>query len=253
MPAIIVAGASLSPNGDGAVEAAPFPGVQCRPAARTTCRSTESVRSRSGNSAPAAPPSTVIEFIRWSVRLATSNSRHGVCLSGRRRRFRAAHAPARRRSLRRIRVRPPAANRVLHAGRPSCLVSRSLRSSLRAGVCGSPHRAGSRCNPHSRSSSGRHAPTLRRACAYRCPDEDARAGGSCGADPGGPGDRVPAHHRGHCRHDDRAGTPISSGDARRRSRRFRDCRTSRSPTSPACPGCPARMFPMYPHRRMRRR
>src|SRR6202047_4580796 len=49
-------------------------------AARMICRSTESSRFRGGRSASAMPPMVVIEFIRWSVRAATSNSRHGVWL-----------------------------------------------------------------------------------------------------------------------------------------------------------------------------
>ena len=51
------------------------------PAARrgSTCRSTESIAIPLGKLSPGAPPMTVIEFIRWSVSFATSNSRHGVC------------------------------------------------------------------------------------------------------------------------------------------------------------------------------
>ena len=195
-----------------AVEAAPFPGVQRRPPARTTCRSTESVRSRSGNSAPAAPPSTVIEFIRWSVRLATSYSRHGVCLSRSSSAIRAAHAPARRRSLRRIRVRPPAANRVL-AGRSMGMLPRYVALAPIVAQMKTHVRVGA-------------AALILVGLATGC----SRTTEGTVAMTTEPGPPISARrHR------------------RRRSRRFRDCRASRSPTYRVpgfpmpgirCPRCP---------------
>ena len=61
---IIVAGAVLEPN----VTVPSMPrwcqASSAGRAAAMTCRSTESVGSRAGSSAPAAPPITMMEFIR---------------------------------------------------------------------------------------------------------------------------------------------------------------------------------------------
>ena len=143
-------------------------------AARTTCRSTESVRSRSGNSAPAAPPMTVIEFIRWSVSFATSNSRHGVCFDSS-----SLAIPCRTRSS-------------------TANVSSALSSSSVGGESG----------PDGKSAGMR--PTLRRGTAYRCRDEDARFGGRSRADPRRADRRLRAHHAGHRRDDPQPGPPINS-------------------------------------------
>ena len=80
MPAIIFAGASLDRKphfrqGRGVSRRPARPGRRGRPDAPPI------PSDPARDLAPAAPPITVIEFIRWSVSDATSNSRQGVCFS----------------------------------------------------------------------------------------------------------------------------------------------------------------------------
>ena len=64
MPAIILAGASFEPNGTVPSKPRLCHASRAGRAALMICSSTDSLRSRSPNSAPAIPPIDVIEFIR---------------------------------------------------------------------------------------------------------------------------------------------------------------------------------------------
>ena len=88
-----LAGVSPLPNGTVPSRPRRVPGVQGGPGREDDLAFHRVVGRARGTPRPPCPD-PVIEFSRWSVSCATSNSRHGVCLTCRHRRWRAVRAAA---------------------------------------------------------------------------------------------------------------------------------------------------------------